>query len=284
MNKSESLAFDNSKIVRRGRPCKPVRLSSSDRNRLEGLLKAGFASQNRKTRARVILLRADGATQAEISKTLGVSRMTVSKWTKRFLDIGFECLYPARVASKPEEAHRLTLEEIYRYKRIINLNRPLPKGQSRWTVRSMAKKERVSPSFVFKIWDMHGIKPHLQEMRQSSQDEIEERPRVSIGGLVHILSGLRGTRSGCCYTVRRLAEELRVSPSTIRKLQKRAYLLAHYIQPWERWSSRYFAKVMGISSTTAHKLRGCTCGMRDGRLSDELRLIIFPSVGARVGR
>ncbi len=70
------------------RPIETVSLNSKIKERLSGIVKSVESSLRMKKRAQVILFRAAGNSQEETATQLNVSRVTVSKWTQRFLEEG----------------------------------------------------------------------------------------------------------------------------------------------------------------------------------------------------
>jgi len=81
-----------------GRPIIKIRLSEKERTELERLVRSVKSSKRDSLRAEIILLRAEGKSQKEVMKQLGVSHVCVSKWTRRFIKRGLEGLkdFPGR--------------------------------------------------------------------------------------------------------------------------------------------------------------------------------------------
>jgi transposase len=89
-------------------------------------------------RARILLARADGHSQQEAARQIGVRRRIETKWCGRFRKLGLAGLADAggrgRKPSLSEESRALILTQA---------TRP-PKGRTRYSVRSMARTARVS--------------------------------------------------------------------------------------------------------------------------------------------
>jgi len=100
-----------------------------------------------KRRSRIILLLANGLSQAAVATQLGVSRRTVAIWRQRFLEGGPSTLQhdrPGRGRPKGRSAGAVAA---------INaaMANP-PDGQERWTARALAKHVGVSHSTVLRVW------------------------------------------------------------------------------------------------------------------------------------
>ena len=72
-----------------GRPQRfELRLTPEERKRLEKVASAASSSERERQRARVILLRADGKTYADIEAEVGVSTPTIAKILKKCFAYG----------------------------------------------------------------------------------------------------------------------------------------------------------------------------------------------------
>lgn len=133
---------------------------------LERWVRAQSTPQGVATRARIILMAADGVSINRIAATLGVSRSTVISWRRRFAADGPGTLTrtapgrgrkPSILAGKVKQIIEATLH-----------TRPL--GATHWSCRTMAKAQGVSPATVQRIWDSYGLKPHQLRTFKLSRD------------------------------------------------------------------------------------------------------------------
>ena len=76
-----------------GRPLTPLELSESDREQLESMAQSRSLPHGLVRRAEIILLAAEGWPHEAIGGAVGVSRVTVGKWRRRFLDRGLNGLH-----------------------------------------------------------------------------------------------------------------------------------------------------------------------------------------------
>jgi transposase len=146
------------------RPIRGLAVDSVQRKELESLVRATTTPQRTVQRARIILACADGLSQQETARQVGVRRRIVTKWCGRFRQQGLAGLADAdgrgRKASLPEAKRALILTQA---------TQP-PKGRTRHSVRSMARTAHVSPGTVHALWQANDIKPHLTRTFKLSND------------------------------------------------------------------------------------------------------------------
>lgn len=140
-------------------------MCDDDRAELERLSRARKSAQAIATRAKAVLLSAEGLSDTAVSKQVALSHASVGKWRKRFIEHGIEGLTdaprsgpPRRISDdKVAEVLRLTLEST-------------PKNATHWSTRSMAKRVGISNERVSVIWRTFGLQPHRSETFQLSTD------------------------------------------------------------------------------------------------------------------
>jgi len=69
-----------------GRPKEPLVLADEEREQLERWARRPKTSQRLAVRSRIVLACAEGEDNTDVAETLAVSKATVGKWRKRFLD------------------------------------------------------------------------------------------------------------------------------------------------------------------------------------------------------
>ena len=82
------ICWDNYRVYVAG----PLSLREGDRLRLEALMRASSAPAGLATRARIVLLAADGVANTDIADRTGTSRPTVLKWRGRYEQSGVDGL------------------------------------------------------------------------------------------------------------------------------------------------------------------------------------------------
>lgn len=154
-----------------------IRLDRSERQELERRVRATTVAVRDRQRAAIVLLRADGLTQAEISDRLGTSRVTVNGWCRRFAEQRLVGLDDAagrgRKPSLPAAAVRMVLEKAV----------TPPATLGRWSCRSMAREAGMSQASVQRLWAANDIKPHLTRTFKLSRDKHFEAKFWDVIGL-----------------------------------------------------------------------------------------------------
>ena len=128
-------------------------------------------------RAWIILNRADGMSQEETAKKVGVNRPVVVHWEQRFRKHGLAGLQDAKGRGrKPSIAPGI------RERVIVKATQP-PPHRTRWSVRTMAKEAGVSPTSVQRLWSSNAIKPHVTRTFKLSRDKNFEKKFWDVIGL-----------------------------------------------------------------------------------------------------
>ena len=108
-----------------------------------------------RTRARIVLACAEGRSNMDIAATLGVHRSTVALWRRRFFEHRLAAL---RGVASAAAADRLTDEEVAEL--VATTIDTLP-PTAHWSRGAMARRFHVSQSAVARVWQAHGLAPHL---------------------------------------------------------------------------------------------------------------------------
>jgi len=143
-----------------------IALKESDRLELERWVSAHRTPQQVAQRCRIVLAAARGEKDKDIARSMKINFKTVSLWRQRFASEGPDCLWevapgrgrrPQLTANKIEEVIDATLQT-------------LPQGATQWSCRTMAERQGVSKATINRIWQSHGLKPHLVEGFKLSRD------------------------------------------------------------------------------------------------------------------
>jgi len=141
-----------------------VELQPEEAQELNQRLRARTVLVRDRQRAQIILLAADGDTQEAIGKAVGVTRVTVNLWCRRFVNERLAGLADApgrgRKPSLPVAAVKQALETV---------TRP-PATLGRWSCRTMAQAAGISTASVQRLWAANDIKPHLTRTLKLSND------------------------------------------------------------------------------------------------------------------
>jgi transposase len=144
-----------------------ISIAAADRERLERLVRDRNTPQKVVWRARIVLLDSEGFTAEGIAAAVGKSLLTVRRWRQRYVAKGVDGLL--KDATRPSRVKPLLPETI---ERVVHMTlHEKPPNATPWSLRSMAKAAGISYSSVQRIWQAHGLKPHLVETFKVSRDK-----------------------------------------------------------------------------------------------------------------
>jgi putative transposase len=142
-----------------------VVLKPEQREQLEGLAASRSLPHALVMRARLVLMAADGMQNIDIAKKVGMSRETVGKWRKRFVEHGLQGLHDELRPGRPRTVNDERVAEL--------LNKTLetkPKNGTHWSCRTLAEETSISKATVQRIWSAFMIQPHRQSHFKLSND------------------------------------------------------------------------------------------------------------------
>jgi transposase len=155
-----------------------ITLSSAERCTLEAWERGRRTPARLVLRARIVLASAAGMMNKDIAAQLGTSKKTVSLWRARFAEsrltgIETDAPRPGRNCSIP----RAKIEAILR-----KTTQEKPAGATHWSTRTMAQAMGVSRATINRVWQAHGLKPHLSKTFKVSNDpRFAEKLRDVVG-------------------------------------------------------------------------------------------------------
>ena len=149
------------------RPLAPLLITDEERSELRGWARRPKTAQAIAMRARIILLCAEEQSNQDVADDLGVNRVTVGKWRKRFLESGLDGLVDA---PRPGAPRTITDEDVERV--IAKTLEETPKNATHWSTRSMADAAGLSQSAISRIWRAFSLQPHRMETFKLSNDPL----------------------------------------------------------------------------------------------------------------
>ena len=151
--------------MKQGRRLEPIVINGRDREILESWTRRPTTAQRLAFRARVVLLSGEGKSISEIAVTTNSTRMTVTKWRKRYLVNGLEGLHDEPRPGQPRKVTDQKLDEI-----LAKTLESKPSDKTHWSTRSLAAECGVSHTMVHRIWRTFGLKPHIESTFKLSTD------------------------------------------------------------------------------------------------------------------
>lgn len=163
--------------MRLGRPMSPLTITDDERGVLERWVRRSKTGQALAMRARVVLGCAEGKTNTLVASQLRVSKPTVWKWRKRFLERRVDGLLDEPRSGAPR---KIGDEEV---ERLVTLTlEATPADATHWSTRSMAQRSGLSRSTISRIWRAFGLQPHRTGTFKLSTDPLfVEKVRDIVG-------------------------------------------------------------------------------------------------------
>ena len=152
-------------------------LSAEERSELETRVRRRKSSHGAATRARIVLLAAEGLNNSTIAKKLDISRLTVGTWRRRFAKKRLDGLDDEPRPGAPRKIGDDKITEV-----VTKTLETMPLDATHWSRRSMAKASGVSVTSVHRIWGAFGLQPHRVETFKLSSDPLfVEKVRDIVG-------------------------------------------------------------------------------------------------------
>jgi len=107
---------------------------------------------------------AKGTSNADIAVAQGCHVATVAKWRGRWLAGGIDALLDEPRVGRPREIDDDKVEQII----VDTLQCAPPDEATHWSTRSMARHAKVSQTFVSRVRQAFGLKPHLLDSTRGS--------------------------------------------------------------------------------------------------------------------
>jgi transposase len=143
------------------RVAEAIELGAKTERELRTLSKGRRVEARVQQRASVILLAAQGWQNKDIADQVKLDRRQVALWRRRFIEGGVQALLQdaprsgrAPSVTSAVESHilRTTLYE-------------QPAAARHWSARTLASRLGLSATTIRRVWQRHGIKPHLPDLQ-----------------------------------------------------------------------------------------------------------------------
>jgi len=145
----------------------PLQLSAEQRAELKAAVRAATSSQRLVTRAKLVLLLAEGCSDTEAARRSGACRATVGRWRGRYEARGLAALD----RDEPRSGRKRTTMTEAKVREIVDATRlTKPQAATHWSLRTMAAHTGVAPSQVHAVWKTQRLQPHRVETWKLSLD------------------------------------------------------------------------------------------------------------------
>ena len=151
--------------MRTGRPKPSLNLVATDEEKLTLLARRPKTAQRVAVRAKIVLRAADGLSNQEIARGLGITGATVGKWRERFRLHGMEGLSDEPRPGAPRKITDAQVEAA-----VTQTLESVPPAATHWSTRSLSQQVGLSQSAIVRIWHSFGLQPHRSETFKLSTD------------------------------------------------------------------------------------------------------------------
>ena len=159
-----------------------IKLSQEDYEKLARMGRSGKTSVRMVQRLGIVLLASEGKTNLEISKQLGLAQLTVGRWRTRFFKEGLKGIEKNRTRGRNQGGRNTLSQKRLRNKIIRMTTQEKPEAATHWTTRTLAKQLGTTHSFVHRVWQSVGLKPHLcRTFKLSNDPRFEEKLEDVVG-------------------------------------------------------------------------------------------------------
>jgi transposase len=159
-----------------------ILLSDAERIELEKAVASSMSPVRLLKRSQAILMAANDVPSYQIAERLDVANNTVGRWRKRYVEERMGGLIKDRPRGTNQGGRKTSEQEKLRQAIIKKTTQEKPAGSTHWSTRSMAKAIGTTHSFVNRVWQHAGLKPHLYKSFKVSNDpHFEEKLRDVIG-------------------------------------------------------------------------------------------------------
>ncbi len=160
-----------------------ITLSESDQKILEKNTRSRAVSIRLSERSEIVLMAAAGLENKAIAQRLNVPPNKVGKWRNRFAEGGMKSISK----DKPRGANhggKDTVKQARLRKKIIEkTTQEKPDNATHWSTRTLAEALNTTHSFVHRVWQSVGLKPHLENTFKVSNDPHFEEKLCDVVGL-----------------------------------------------------------------------------------------------------
>lgn len=150
-----------------GRPKAELILTDEERETLQRWARRPKSSQFLALRSRIILACGRGLTNSQVADDLKVTKPTVGKWRKRFIERRLDGLLDE---PRPGAPRKISDEDVERV--VTKTLESKPPHATHWSTRGMAKAVGLSQTAVSRIWRAFSLQPHRTETFKLSTDPL----------------------------------------------------------------------------------------------------------------
>ena len=149
-----------------GRPKAELSFSEDERMQLTALARSRSLPAGLVQRASLVLACADGVPNSAVAKRFGVTKATVGKWRRRFVEQRIAGLHDELRPGKPRSIDDERIAGLL----TTTLHQKPKDGATHWSVRGLAAETGISKTSVHRFLQVFGLQPHRQDTFKLSTD------------------------------------------------------------------------------------------------------------------
>ena len=139
-----------------------ITLSESDQKILEKNTRSRAVSIRLSERSKIVLMAAAGLENKAIAQRLNVPPNKVGKWRNRFAEGGIKAISKDKPRGRNHGGKDTAKQARLRKKIIEKTTQEKPDNATHWSTRTLAEALNTTHSFVHRVWQSVGLKPHLE--------------------------------------------------------------------------------------------------------------------------
>jgi len=160
-----------------------ITLSKSDQKILEKNTRSRAVSIRLSERSKIVLMAAAGLENKVIAQRLNVPPNKVGKWRNRFAEGGIKAISKDKPRGSNHGGKDTVKQARLRKKIIEKTTQEKPDNATHWSTRTLAEALNTTHSFVHRVWQSVGLKPHLESTFKVSNDPHFEEKLCDVVGL-----------------------------------------------------------------------------------------------------
>lgn len=160
-----------------------ITLSDSDRKIPEKNTKSRAVSVRLAECSKIVLLSAEGLENKEIAQRLNIPPNKLGKWRNRFAEGGIKSISKDKPRGANHGGKDALKQARLRKKIIEKTTQEKPDNATHWSTRTLAEALNTTHSFVHRVWQSVGLKPHLEKTFKVSNDPHFEEKLCDVVGL-----------------------------------------------------------------------------------------------------
>lgn len=159
-----------------------IKLTDKEYQKIYKMRHSGKTAVRLVERLDIVLLASNGESNQEISKKLGFSENKVGRWRNRFANEGLKGIEKDLPRGKNHAGKSSLSQKRLRNKVIKMTTQEKPSEATHWSARTLAEKLNTTHSFVHRVWQSVGLKPHLfNTFKVSNDPHFEEKLHDVVG-------------------------------------------------------------------------------------------------------